>query len=227
MSIGAGLARARHDAGLTLDQVSETTRVRKALLEALDLEDVTIVGNDSGGVISQILAADHGERVRRLLLTNCDALDVFPPTAYAYLPFCGARPWLMGVLARAMNALPLLARLPNGYGWLSLRGYDEETLGSWLRPSLRPEIRADLAGFCRTAGVDVTLAVAERLPSFPGEVRFAWGTKDPFFPISLAERLAARLPRAKIERFDASTYVSLDEPEALATCIERFADQAI
>ena len=49
------------------------------LLAALDLEDVTLVGNDSGGAISQLVALDHGERVGRLVLTNCDCFDVFPP----------------------------------------------------------------------------------------------------------------------------------------------------
>lgn len=46
MSIGAGLAQARHDAGLTLDQVSAATRVRRALLEALERDDFEACGGD-------------------------------------------------------------------------------------------------------------------------------------------------------------------------------------
>ena len=48
-------------------------------LEGLDLRDVTLVGNDTGGAISQITAANHPERIGRLLLTNCDAFENFLP----------------------------------------------------------------------------------------------------------------------------------------------------
>jgi pimeloyl-ACP methyl ester carboxylesterase len=51
-------------------------------LAALDLEDVTLVGNDTGGLISQLVALDHGERVGRLVLTNCDCFEVFPPKEF-------------------------------------------------------------------------------------------------------------------------------------------------
>src|SRR5687768_11003031 len=57
------------------------------LLVALDLRDVTLVGNDSGGAVSQLVAARHGERLGRLVLTNCDALEVFPPPGFAHLPW--------------------------------------------------------------------------------------------------------------------------------------------
>ena len=50
-----------------------------SFLERLDLDDVTIVGNDSGGAISQILVTRHPERIGRLVLTNCDTHDNFPP----------------------------------------------------------------------------------------------------------------------------------------------------
>ena len=52
-----------------------------SFLEALDLEDVTIVGNDSGGAMSQVLVTRHPERIGRLVLTNCDTHENFPPGA--------------------------------------------------------------------------------------------------------------------------------------------------
>lgn len=51
-------------------------------LEALGLEDVTLVGNDTGGALCQLVAVNHPERVGRLVLTSCDALEVFPPRAF-------------------------------------------------------------------------------------------------------------------------------------------------
>ena len=55
-------------------------------LEALDLEDVTIVGNDSGGAMSQVLVTRHPERIGRLVLTNCDTHENFPPGIFKAMP---------------------------------------------------------------------------------------------------------------------------------------------
>src|SRR3954465_13275500 len=55
-------------------------------LDQLGLEDTTIVGNDSGGAISQILVADHPQRIGRLVLTNCDSHENFPPGIFKAIP---------------------------------------------------------------------------------------------------------------------------------------------
>ena len=64
------------------------------MLAALDLDRVTIVGNDSGGAMSQVLVTTHPERIARLVLTNCDTHENFPPGIF--------------------KALPALAKLPGG-----------------------------------------------------------------------------------------------------------------
>ena len=51
------------------------------LMEELDLRDVTLVGNDTGGAICQIVISNHPERIGRLVLTNCDAYEAFFPVA--------------------------------------------------------------------------------------------------------------------------------------------------
>src|SRR5918993_219101 len=56
-----------------------------AFLEALDLDDVVLVGNDSGGAISQLVAVDHPERLGALVLTNCDTFEHFPPGVFKAL----------------------------------------------------------------------------------------------------------------------------------------------
>jgi pimeloyl-ACP methyl ester carboxylesterase len=189
------------------------------LIEALSLRQVTLVGNDSGGVICQLVAADHSENVQGLILTNCDAFEVFPPRAFLYLAWLARRPWAMSLLVRLMNAVPSLARLPTAYGGLSQRRLDGELLRSWLRPGLDPAVRADISGFFSGIDTRVTLEVAERLRTFTGPVLLAWGTADPFFPISLAERLMVRMPQARLVKLDAATYVPLDQPQALAAAI--------
>jgi pimeloyl-ACP methyl ester carboxylesterase len=189
------------------------------LIEALSLRQVTLVGNDSGGAICQLVAADHPEHIQGLILTNCDALEVFPPRAFAYLTWLAHRPWAMAGLVHLLNAVPALARLPTAYGSLSLRRYDSELLRSWLRPGLDLAIRSDIAGFLVDVQPRVTLEVAERLRGFGGSVLLVWGTADPFFTVELAERLAAKLPRARLVKLDSRTYVPLDQPRALAQAI--------
>ena len=72
------------------------------LIERLELDDVTVVGNDSGGAVSQVLATTRPERIGRLVLTNCDTHENFPPGIF--------------------KALPPLAKLP-GSTWLMLQPF--------------------------------------------------------------------------------------------------------
>src|ERR1700716_1154657 len=62
--------------------VTANAKMLKELLDALKIDQVDLVGNDSGGGISQIFAALNPERVRTLTLTNCDTHDNWPPEAF-------------------------------------------------------------------------------------------------------------------------------------------------
>jgi pimeloyl-ACP methyl ester carboxylesterase len=57
-------------------------RLIAELLERLQLNDVTLVGNDTGGALCQLVVVSHPERLGRLVLTNCDAFESFPPPAF-------------------------------------------------------------------------------------------------------------------------------------------------
>src|SRR4051795_3196700 len=85
-------------------------------LDALELEDVTLVGNDTGGAISQALVTSRPERIGRLVLTSCDAFENYPPKAVAYLKPTARLPPALWVLVQAMRLRPL-QRLPIAYGW--------------------------------------------------------------------------------------------------------------
>src|SRR5215208_1183659 len=67
-------------------------------LDALDIEQVDVVGNDSGGGIAQIFAALHPERIRSLTLTDCDAHDNWPPEAFKPFLAMAAAGGLRGTL---------------------------------------------------------------------------------------------------------------------------------
>src|SRR3954451_4357782 len=75
-------------------------------LESLGLDEVTLVGNDTGGAISQITAANHPQRIGRLVLTNCDAFETFLPPAFNPLKW-PARAGTLTELLQGMRLAPL------------------------------------------------------------------------------------------------------------------------
>src|SRR5262249_33772113 len=133
-------------------------------LAALDLEDVTLVGNDTGGAISQLVALDHGERVGRLVLTNCDCFEVFPPKEFVPMVNAARIPGASSAPIQRMR--PAAAgRSPLASGWLADDIPDEVTLG-WVQPFLEnADIRRDAATFMKAMDKATMLDAAARLPS--------------------------------------------------------------
>jgi pimeloyl-ACP methyl ester carboxylesterase len=194
-----------------------------AFLDALDLREVTLVGNDTGGALTQLVMVHHPERLARAVLTPCDCFDNFLPAVFKPLQWFGRWPgfWrLSGGLLRSRT----LQRLPLAFGWLTRRPIPEEIVDSYLNPSRTdPAIRHDLSAFVRRIDTRVTLAAAERLPAFHKPVLVAWADTDRAFPRSDAERLAAILPDARLELIsDSYAFVPEDRPDALADSIRRF-----
>ena len=190
---------------------------------AVGLDSATLVGNDSGGAISQIVATEHPEVVSRLVLTNCDSFDKFPPAMFGYLKPTARIPGGMALLAQSMR-IPANRRLPISFGSLSKHRLDGELLRDWVRPVIdSSEIRRDVGKFIRGIHPDQTRKAAEKLADFKGPALFPWGNEDRFFKITDAERLAGIIPDARVEPIaDAKTFVSLDQPERVAESIAAF-----
>jgi pimeloyl-ACP methyl ester carboxylesterase len=192
-------------------------------LVALDLDDVTLVGNDSGGALSQLVAVEHPERLGRLVLTPCDAYDNFPPKAFRPLQAISRIPGAMQAIGQLMR-LPAARRTPAAYGWVMKRP-DDALTGSWMVPSRRdPRIRRQMVEFLRGMRSGYTEAAARRFGDFQKPVLIAWAPEDRFFKLSYGERLAAAFPDARLELIDDSyTFVALDQPERTAGLIAQFA----
>jgi pimeloyl-ACP methyl ester carboxylesterase len=192
-------------------------------LSALELEDVTLVGNDTGGAISQLVAAHHPERIGRLVLTPCDAYDNFLPPMFRPLQVLAHVPPLMtaGLQGMRVRALRLA---PNAFGWLMKRP-DDALVKGWVDATLASRsARRDAMKVLRGISKRQTLEAAERLRSFDRPVLLAWAPEDRFFKLHFAERLAADIPGARLERIDdAYTFVSLDQPARTAELIASFA----
>jgi pimeloyl-ACP methyl ester carboxylesterase len=196
--------------------------------DLLALDHPTLVANDSGGAVSQLLAVAEPQRLGALVLTNCDALEVFPPRAYRHLKFLARVPGAVYEMALAMRMFPALGRLPGAFGPLSVKRISAATIRRWVTPASKlSRVRADLAKFFRGAAPEVTLEAAQSFPELEIPVLLAWGAADPYFTADLAQRLAASFRHAELRWIDGGrTYVMLDEPEELAEVIDDFLARA-
>jgi pimeloyl-ACP methyl ester carboxylesterase len=192
-------------------------------LEALSLEDVTLVANDTGGAISQLLVTERPERVGRLVLTPCDAYENFLPPAFRPLQYAARVPGLLTAAFQGMR-IPALRRSPLGFGLLTRRPIPDEVLAAWVRPYLSDAgVRRDTLRFLRAIDARDTLAAAKRLRDFDGPTLLAWAPEDRFFKIAFARRLADAFRDARlVEIADSYTFVSEDQPERLAELIAGF-----
>ncbi|AOP50539.1 alpha/beta fold hydrolase [Streptomyces lydicus] len=215
--------RAMHaDADLSLPGVA---RLVTEFLDRLDLHDVTLVGNDTGGALVQLLMCDGAARVGRAVLVSCDAFDNFPPglTGKTLVLTGKLPPWMFGLFMQQMRLRPL-RRLPIAFGWLTLRG--DAATARWTKPVMKqPEIRHDAVRTLRAAAADTNLllAAAERLRSFTSPALVVWASGDRVMPPEHGRRLAELLPHGRlVEIADSYTLVPLDQPTKLAQLIREF-----
>lgn len=192
-------------------------------LERTDLRGVTLVANDTGGAIVQILMASRPERVARVVLTPSDSFERFFPPLFGYLPPLARVPGAVELLLRAI-AVPALARLPFAFGGLARTRLPEDLIAAVTAPGRRdPAVRDDLRRFLRGVHRRHTLTAARSLTGFDRPVLLVWAVEDRIFPISLAHRLAERLPRARIAPVHRSrTFVPIDRPDRLIEEIREF-----
>jgi pimeloyl-ACP methyl ester carboxylesterase len=194
-------------------------------LAKLELEDVTIVGNDSGGAMSQVVVTTYPERVGRLALTNCDTHENFPPGIFKAMPPLAKLPGGMHALSAPFR-VPAIAR--RAFAPFARTKIPDELIASWMRPAT-----AD-SGVMRdakkvTAGMNKrhTLAAAEKLRGSQLPIRLLWAPGDKYFPLSYAERLASEAANAKIVQIpDAKTFVPLDQPQRVADELANFIESS-
>jgi pimeloyl-ACP methyl ester carboxylesterase len=208
------------DADLTPTGVADLVA---ELIDELGLERVTLVGNDSGGAISQLVATRHPDSIEKLVLTNCDAFDQFPPRMFVYLRWATFVPGAVTALAQSMR-FTSVRKLPFAFGWLTKHPMDDALVESFVRPSLESAaVRRDTKKVLRAISPRYTRAAAELLPRFDKPVLVAWGKDDKFFPAANARRLAEILPKARLEWIEgAHAFVPQDQPERLAELIRVF-----
>ncbi|WP_241094396.1 alpha/beta fold hydrolase [Actinacidiphila bryophytorum] len=195
-------------------------------LERLGLRDVTLVGNDTGGALVQLLITEGTERVGSVVLASCDAYDNFPPglTGKTVVLTGKLPPALFGLVMQQMRVMPV-RRLPIAFGWLTTRG--DAVSARWMRPILtQAGVRRDAVKVLRGIAADrrVLETAAESLAGFDRPARVVWAEDDRVMPPDHGRRLAAAHPQARLViNPDSYTLLPLDQPAALATTIHEAA----
>jgi pimeloyl-ACP methyl ester carboxylesterase len=197
-------------------------------LEALELTDAVVVGNDTGGAICQVLVTERPERVGRLVLTNCDAFEHFPPAAFKPMIVAAKAPGGFKALMAPMRK-PALRQTPMAYGALSHERIPDEVTDTWVLPVLdNADVRRDCIKTLKGMKPEVTLAAAERFGEFSKPVLVAWGMDDKFFSADEGRRLATLFPNGRFEEIRPSrTFVSEDQPERLGALIKEFVREPV
>jgi pimeloyl-ACP methyl ester carboxylesterase len=214
---------------------SAQARMIAEVLDALNIETVDLVGNDSGGAIAQIFAAHHPERLRSLVLTNCDVHDGWPPPQV--LPIMEhARKGTLAAIFQAMLDRPDLARDRYGRGESVplFRSYTDpgvltdDVIRLYLQPLLSSRTRIE--GFQRYwLGFDNahTVAIHPALKSLHVPTLIVWGLKDIFFDKKWAYWLKDTIPGATrvVEVVDGRLFFPEDRSDDLIGPLLQFWDE--
>jgi pimeloyl-ACP methyl ester carboxylesterase len=186
------------DAGQDVS-VTANAHMLAQFLDALGIDQVDLVGNDSGGGICQIFAALYPSRLRSLVLSNCDAHDNWPPDAFK--PF--VEMVAAGGLADTLKAMlddKAVYRSEQALGPAYERPerVSDDTIETYLRPFLASAQRTrDLERFVNAFDCRHTLAIEDKLRQVRAPTLIAWGTDDIYFPVEWSHWLAQAIPGTK------------------------------
>lgn len=223
LPMGAHTRPAHEDADLS---PAGLARLVGEFLDRLDLREVTLVGNDTGGALVQLLIAEGAEdtlrRIGAVVLASCDAYGNFPPGLTGKTVVLAGKlpPALFGLFMQQMRLRPM-RRLPVAFGWLTRRG--DAATARWTRALLAgPQVRRDAVKVLRGIAADrhALERAATRLPGFGRPALVVWAEGDRVMPPEHGRRLAADLPAARLVVVpDSYTLLPLDQPGPLASAI--------
>ncbi len=192
-------------------------------IESLGLEDVCLVGNDTGGTVAQLALVEYPTRVSSAVITDCDAFENLPPRVFSPLCWLARVPILFTLTFHLLRFRPLL-RTPLAFGWLTKRKVPKAISDYYLLLfQRRGPVRDDVIRFLRTVNNQPTVRIAAQLIEIRIPVLVAWSRDDRVFPFAHAVRLAGEIPNAVLQPCtDAYAYLPFDRPEWLAEQIRTF-----
>jgi pimeloyl-ACP methyl ester carboxylesterase len=194
-------------------------------IDALDLSDVTLIANDTGGGITLAALGDSAldwGRVSRLVFTNCDSFEHFPPRSFApIVRLCAVNQTVGAAVLHALATRPGRAFFASAVTKHGIDAARHSAIFGGFAAS--GDVRREAARFTAELAPRYTMAAVEALKACQKPVLMVWGADDKLFPLAHAERLAKTFPRGVLRRIeDSSTYVMLDQPEQTAAAISEF-----
>ncbi|MFE6614376.1 alpha/beta fold hydrolase [Amycolatopsis sp. NPDC057786] len=226
--LGAHLIPMRRDADLS---PSGMAAVIAQFLDALGLTEVTLIGNDSGGAYSQIVATTYPDRIARLVLNSCETPECsWPPKpgGFGLLKATAAHPATYRALYQALR-IRRTWRRRNTYGWLAKYPVDTRAMESFIGPVLTdPAIRHDGRKAIGSVSARYSREAAALLPArFGKPILLAWAAEDRVFPLAHARRFAERLDAPLKTIPDSYAYTAEDQPAKTAAVITEWARQLL
>ncbi len=212
------------DADLSIPGVA---RLVSDFCTSLGLEQPTLVANDTGGAITQLVMTEHPKSVGRVVLTSCDCFENFLPALFRPLQVLAHVPPLLTLVLQPLR-LAWVRRLPLGFGWLAKRPIDAEIEAGYAAQIFaQAAVRRDCYKVLRDISPKYTQRAAERLGEFDKPLLVAWAADDRFFPEEDGRRLAQIVPNGRFVSIeDSYTFVSEDQPDALAKQIGGFLEES-
>jgi pimeloyl-ACP methyl ester carboxylesterase len=217
LPLGAHRIPLEHEADGSLPGLAD---ILGGLIDALELEDATLVANDTGGAIAQALVGRRPPRVARLVLTSCDAFDRYPPPAVAYLRHTARVPGGLWLLGQSVRFRPV-QRLPIAYGWATSAPIERRIMDSYTTNFRTiPGVRADLARVLKGARKSDMQAASRSVANFDRPALVVWAAGDKFFPVEHGRELAELMPQGRFELIENSrTFIPEDQPAELVRLI--------
>src|SRR5579863_4474050 len=198
--------------------VTANAKMLNEFLDALNIGQADVIGNDSGGGICQIFSALYPQRLRSLTLTNCDTHDNWPPEAFKPFVAMVKAGGLRNTL-EAMLSNKAVYRSPDALGpaYEHPENVADETIESFLRPFVATDQRTrDLERFVNAFDNKYTVAVESKLKALRAPTLIVWGTDDVYFDVKWADWLAKTIPGTKrrVEFKDARIFFPEERSEA-------------
>ena len=194
----------------------DQARMIVALLAALGLGKVHVVGHDTGGAVALILAIEQAERVDRLVISNSVCYDRFDDDM---LDFGHPMRWK----SKAIAALEAALEESLAMGLSRPARLTAEFRAGIIAPWASEEGKLSLLRNASALNANQTMALVDRHGSITAQTLVLWGMDDPWQLAEDGRRLAAEIPGARFEGIEnASHWVQQDAPEAFAAAVLKF-----
>jgi pimeloyl-ACP methyl ester carboxylesterase len=191
------LAHGRTEISATQDvSVTANAHMLHEFLDAMKIDRVDLIGNDSGGGICQIFAALYPQRVRSMTLTNCDTHDNWPPEAFKPFVKMVAEGGLPGTLAAMLNDKEIYRSAQAlGPAYEKPELVTDATIDTFFGPHVRtPQRTKNLERFVNAFDNKHTLAIEPKLKDLKFPVLIVWGDDDIYFDVKWSIWLEKELP---------------------------------